>query len=408
MSKEKVNNKVRLKVVWLCHFTNNNVQNIIKPRRIVGEYAPWIPLLLKILENDKDLEIHVISPHEYIRGIRTFVKNGIKYYFYNAHIPVIGRHWPGFFKWDYISNFRKNKNITKKLIDKIKPDIIHLHGAENAYYSSTALQFIAKYPVILTVQGFISKSLRERAKQKLIRIKVEEKILKNLKHCFYRTKTMAKDIKSFNPNINLYWSTYPNKEIKPYLDNKKIFDLVFFAKISKDKGIEDLLKAVSILKKSKPNLSLCVCGGGNIKPYQIMAEQLNISKNVKWAGFQPTQEDVHKLASQAKISVLPTYHDIISGTIIESLFLKIPVVAYNVGSIHEVNEKEEIISLVKKMDIEGLAKAIGFLLDNPEIQKERTEKGHKRAEELFVHSDEEIRKSLLETYTTVIKVFQKA
>jgi len=73
-------------------------------------------------------------------------------------MPLSGRHWPGLFKLDYWSDFRLNKNYIKNIIIKINPDIIHLFGAENAYYSSTILQFRNKYPIVITVQGFISKA----------------------------------------------------------------------------------------------------------------------------------------------------------------------------------------------------------------------------------------------------------
>lgn len=397
----------KLKVVWLCHFTNKEIQDILKPRKAICEMAPWIPLSFNILKNDSDIELNIISPHEYISGIKVFSKNGINFYFYNAHMPLNGRHWPGFYKWDYISNFRKNKHITRKLVNKISPDIIHLHGAENAYYSSTVLQFLNKYPTILTVQGFVSKSSTKGSKNVKKRIAVETEILRKMKNAFYRTATMARDIKGFNPNINLFWNTYPQKEIKPAEKAQKKFDLVFFARISKDKGIIDLIKALAILKQNRPNVSCCIIGSGHIEQFKLIAEELGVGHNIIWAGFLPTQDDVHKMAIQAKVSVLPTYHDIISGTILESMFLKLPVVAYNVGSIHEVNEKEEIISLVDKLDVEGLAQAIEYLLDHPEVRKEKSEKGAKRATEMFSHSSIEIKESLLLAYRQVIEDFHK-
>ena len=190
------------------------------------------------------------------------------------------------------------------------------------------------------------------------------------------------------------------------LDIMKKFDLVFFARICKDKGIEDLLQAVAIMKKTKPGISLCVIGGGKTETFKELADELGLSDNVHWTGFLPTQDDVHLLASQAKISVLPTYHDIISGTIIESLFLKLPVVAYNVGSIHEVNKHEEIISLVKKLDVEGLAKSMLDLLNNEKLLEERAEKGYKRAMEMFNTGNEVIKNDLFNAYNKVIEDFQ--
>ena len=66
--------------------------------------------------------------------------------------------------------------------------------------------------------------------------------------------------------------------------------------------------------------------------------------------------DVFKEAIKAKICVLPTYYDVIPGTIIESMFMKIPVVAYAVGGIPTLNDNVETVRLVDKYDINGLAK----------------------------------------------------
>lgn len=400
--------KEKIKVVWLCHFSNAEIQAILKPFKKVNEYAPWIPMALKVLENDSRLDIYILAPHEYICGIHRFDIRGIHYIFYNAHMPLIGRHWPGFFKWDYMSNFFTNKLITRYLIKKIKPDIIHLHGAENAYFSSTILPLIKKHPSILTIQGFISHASSLHSKQLKKRVAIEQKIIQSIPVAFYRTKKMADDIKQINPNVFLFWNTYASLSIEHELKqvNKK-YDIVFFARICKDKGILDLLQTIVILKNTYPQIHLCVVGGGKIDEFKQYAMDLGISKNVYWAGFLPTQKDVHQLAVQAKISVLPTYFDIIPGTIIESMFLGIPVVSYYTDSIPEINEKEDVVSLVEKGNVKALAKAIQELLDNPELRNKRSLKGIARAKEMFVFEDEEIRLSLLKGYKQAIKTFNE-
>jgi glycosyltransferase involved in cell wall biosynthesis len=217
---------------------------------------------------------------------------------------------------------------------------------------------------------------------------------------------MKEQLKSFNPKIKFFWGDYPSKTIIPQKNGGKKYDIVFFARISKDKGIGDLLQALSILKKNKENITLCVIGSGQMDTWKKLAEELGVAENITWIGFLPTQHEVHKIASQSKISVLPTYHDIVSGTIIESLFLKLPVVAYNVGSIHEINKKDEIVSLVEKWNINELAKAIEFLLNNPEILEIRAEKGYIRVKEMFNHSVEKIKESLIKAYKKVIIDFK--
>jgi len=280
--------------------------------------------------------------------------------------------------------------------------LIHLHGAENAYYASSILKFTKLYPIFITIQGFISDTKRENWRIKR-RIYFEQKILRNINDFGYRTKTMGYQIKQYNPDANLHWHQYPIT-IPVVKKTEMKFDIVFFARVSKDKGIEDLLEACSIVKKEIPNLKVCIIGSAKSTYYNFLKNktiELDIKDNIHWAGFLPTQQYVHNLASSAKISVLPTYHDIISGTIIESLFLKIPVVAYNIGSIHEVNEKENIVQLVEKGNIKELANKIKALLINDKLRSSISEKGYKRVKDMF--NNDNIKKDIIFAYTKIIK-----
>lgn len=392
----------KLIVVWLCYFNNQFLEDQIRPWKRVGEFAPWISNMIPLFENDNDVELHVVSQYRWIRGYRSFKIKSVTYHFFNAGIPLIGRHWPGFFRFDVLSDFFVTKTHFAKIIRNIKPDILHLHGAENEFCTGI-LQFQKKYPVFITIQGFIHKS-NSQSKSVKRRASKELEILRKFNHFGYRTKTMSRDIRSINPKSILHWHSYPMSDIEPMNIEKK-YDLVFFANITKDKGIEDLLYSIQLIKKRKPDISLCIIGGGDSVQFKKLSNNLGLHENVYWAGFLKSQEEVHKLASSAKVSVLPTYHDIISGTIIESLFLKLPVVAYNVGSIHEVNKDSEIISLVDKGDINGLANKIIELINNEGLREERSALGILRAIEMFRYTNDEVRSDLINAYRSVIDDF---
>ena len=392
----------KLKVVWFCYFTNQFVQDKIRSLKRINEFGPWISSLIPLFENDDTVELHVVSQHRWIRGYKSIQSKGVTYHFFNAGIPVIGRHWPGFFRFDVWSDFLVTKMYFSRIIKKINPDIIHLHGAENEF-SVAIIKFHNKYPVFITIQGFFFKS----PSKKSITYKKSQnelQIIKMFNHFGYRTNTMGEEIKAINKNAILHWHMYPFQTKLPVEENKK-YDLVFFARVSKDKGIGDLLQAVSIVKKVKPDISLCVIGGGKLGIWKVKAKELDLSGNVHWAGFLPTQMDVYNMASSARICVLPTYHDIIPGTIIESLFMKLPVVSYDVGSIHEINAYEKLIFLVEKFNINGLAESILLLLDDDKLRKETAEKGYVRAMEMFNAGNDKIKSDLLRAYNEVIEDF---
>jgi hypothetical protein len=95
----------KLKILWMCYFSNSKIQEIIKPFKPVREFSPWMRSMIHLFENDKKIELHIVSQHEWINRNKNFNRNGISYHFFNSGIPFIGRHWPGFFKLDSWTDF---------------------------------------------------------------------------------------------------------------------------------------------------------------------------------------------------------------------------------------------------------------------------------------------------------------
>ena len=394
--------KKKLKVLWICGFSNLQLNNILKPWKKANESAPWITNLIKLFENQNEIELHVVFKYSHIAFSKNFILNGVYYHAVRIGLPLWGGNGFKNFRIDYYSDQYFWKYKTRLIVNKLRPDIIHLHGFENEF-AQTILQFEDEFPVFITIQGYIGKST---VSNKFIeyRKKIEAKIIGSFNYYGIRTKTMETDIKTLNSKAKTYWHQYPFVQIEP-LNKGKIYDIVFFARVTKDKGIGDLLEALSKLRDVGKIYSLLVIGNGQLEFYKELASRLNISNQIIWAGFLETQQQVHELVSQSSITVLPTYHDMIPGTIIESLFLKIPVIAYDVGSIHELNSQHNIVELVEKFNIEELAKKIDLFLVNSNLRKERSELGYEKIKSKFSSKITEERNNLIEIYENVIQGF---
>lgn len=395
----------KLKVVWLCHFANDEMNDILKPSKNVMEYAQWMPIALSSVENASDFDIYVISPYPFIKGIKSFDLRGIHYTFYNPYPLSCRLLYNKSFRLNYFNNFKTSKKVVRKIVDEIRPDIIHLFGAENAYYSSSVLQFYDKYPVILTVQGFINKSSSPSAFVRK-RKEVETQILEKTQFAFCEAKCLGEDIKKYSPSVKLYWYFYGSYEIQPSLHIEKKYDIVFFARINKDKGVLDLIEAINILKQKRPNIKACIIGGNKENEFSEYAKSIGLEDNIEWTGFLKSREEVHNKAQGGLISVLPTYHDINPGTIIESMFLGIPVVSYDIPANIEINEKGEVIKLAEYKNINSLAEKINELLENPALREEISQRARIRAKELFAPSHEYLQSCLLHGYNDCITDFQ--
>lgn len=399
-----------LKVVWICYFSNDKIQKALRIRKNIPEFAPWISLGILEAEKRNDIELHIVSPHRWINRVKKFSDNNIHYYFFNFGIPFYGRHWPGFFKFDYWTNFFITKRKVRNIVSRIRPDIIHLHGAENADYSSAILSFFNKYPVLVTIQGFIRNTSGTHDYVIRKRINAEEKIIKQAQHFGARCHFMPQLISSLNQKAIFHWHNYPVNTPNVKLPEVKTYDIVFFAKVKKDKGIIDLIKASGIIVKEISSLKIKVIGAISSQQYlnylQKIAKENNVLSNLEFIGFLPTQHDVHELAVKAKISVLPTHHDIIPGTVIESMLMKLPVISYNVGGLPDLNANGvENVILTEKGDISGLANSIIKLLNSNTLRNKIANSGYNRAIEMF--DNNKVIPSLIKSYNEVINDFRK-
>jgi glycosyltransferase involved in cell wall biosynthesis len=395
-----------MRIAWICHFTNNQVQSHLNIEKKINEFAPWITELIPQFENDPEMELYIISPHRNLKhNVKSFIKSGIHYYFFNSGIPFIGTKYPSFFRLDRWTNFYLNKKIFSRIIRAIKPDIIHLHGIENAYYSSAAIQFLDQYPLLASIQGFISLSPTVKSSSDIrYRRKIEEYLLTNVSHFGVMAEFMPELIRKNNPSAKIYYHQYPTKLPEAVqFDQQKKYDFVFFARITKQKGIEDFIYALSKYKSKFGTFTAAIIGGCNNKYKKSIIELINkfeIRDEVDFLGFLPTQTEVHNIVTSSRITVLPTYNDIIPGTIVESMFLKVPSISYNVGGLPDINKKAESVALVEKGDIDGLVKMMNILLTDKNYYSKLVNNGRHYIENNFLPSV--IKMQLSEIYKNLL------
>jgi glycosyltransferase involved in cell wall biosynthesis len=272
-----------------------------------------------------------------------------------------------FWYFHYLTNFIYLKLRIRRIIKRINPSLIHLFGTENAYFSSTILQLSKIKPVIISIQGYashISSNSYFIRKRK----KIEHQIIKCYKDFGTGDEPMKCFLKSINPKVIFHHHEFAiNKPQYCSTDySHKVYDIVFFARVSKDKGVEDLIKATSIIKKDKKGIKVCVIGPVStnyLKYIKDLAIKLEVRTNIDFKGALNTLDDVHKIAVLSRVTVLPTYADAIPGTILESMLMKIPCVAYAVGGLPSLNHDCDAIILVKKGSINELAEKISEVLN---------------------------------------------
>lgn len=372
----------KLRILWICHFTNAEVQNMIPVWKTKNEFASWIPNMLKGFESRSDIELHLISPHDYLQKESTILLRNIHYHFVPYGIPFFHRHWPGFFRYDIMSEFSSFRHKVKKIVKAVDPDIINLIGAENAYYSSAILDYIEHKNVMIGIQGFISqfKDIENKDGELRKRIEVEESILKSFKY-FFGEQDSSTYISSYNPGHRFFRMYFPvNEELAFTIREKeKKYDCIYYGSLTKIKGTEDFIKVVAELKKIKAGIKACIAGFGDYEPFRQQAKQLNCHENIEFVGFLKTQKELFECVKAARVFLVPPAKERLSSTIREAMYLKVPIVAYATGGIPYINEFDENIYMVETGDYKAMAEKTLLLLTDDARRLALAEKAYQYA-----------------------------
>ena len=371
--------KQKIKIVWICHFTNAEIQKLLPLWKNINEFASWIPNTLKGFENNIHYEIHVISPHLYLKFNKSILLRNINYHFLTYGIPIWHRHWPSFLKLDIVTNFFYFRYMVRRKVNAINPDLINLIGAENAYYSSSVINLFKKYPTLVTIQGFVSEfkyKINESFELRK-RISVEEFILRELKY-FSGDSDSPSYIKKYNDNFQYYLLEHPVNEslIMEIKECYKKYDCIFFGSLKSVKGVIDFIKVIAEIKKELPSINSCIIGPGDLEPIKKFAKELNCFENIEFVGFVKTQKELFEYVKASKIFLVPPLIERLPSTIREAMFLKVPIVAYSTGAIPSINKDREIIFLVETGDFKEMAKKAILLLTNKELMNDMIERAY--------------------------------
>jgi glycosyltransferase involved in cell wall biosynthesis len=398
----------KMKVAWICHFSNPEIRKILPlyNKRRYGDFAPWITNLAEAFESIDDVELSIIAPHIGLKkATYTFKLRGINYYFFKPDVPLVHIGWPRFFPLDQWTNYFFNRYFVKRLLDRIKPEIVNLIGTENPYYSITTLD-IKNIPVFVSAQTVYTNPDREKYSGSCDKLvwDIELKIHKKEKY-FGCTGRMHRDlILNNNPNAIIFKMFFPIEKPKKVKTIPKIYDFVFFAGISSKKGIEDLIEALAIVKRKKPDVSLNIvgrCPESYMSSLLAKINELGLNQNIVFNHYFPVHSDMYQHIVQSHFAVLPVKLDIIPGSVIEAILLDLPVVTYKTTGTPYLNKDGDSVLIGNIGDIDMLAKNMLKLLNSPSLAKNLRENAKAFVEREFDNSTSA--KRLVSNYKAVIE-----
>ncbi len=415
-----------MKILWLCHFSNPQVRErlhfsndifeatirwLLHKQKIKRtDFAVWISNGIAEFKKFKDIELHIISPHSGMKyKTEEFEINGIHYHFFKPDDNSFIKRTRKSLRNKPNSEYKGNRKIVKKLTNQINPDLIHIYGAENPYYSITALDIDKKkYPFIISLQTLMSDidfktKYSTSSASYNFRTEVEQKVLQR---ATYIGSTIEKYRELVWLNINqkaIFMNTTlavaENIEINK---SKKIYDFVYFA-AQIEKAADVAIEAFALVCQKYRSLTLNIIGGGSDvfkKHLCNRISKLGIEKNVIFSGQLLTHKDVLRQIQKSKYALLPLKIDIIPGTIREAMFSGIPVVTTITPGTPTLNEKRESVLISEQGDYQAMAQNMIKLIESPELAQRLRDNGLITVNERWNNSKSMLR--LVKAYQAII------
>jgi len=209
----------------------------------------------------------------------------------------------------YSSSSRHNPLLyleLRKLIQKIKPDIIHTHSAK----ASEIIYKLGKFT-----------SLRQVATKRNPR---KGKIFNKIDHVTAISKDVANSI--YKDDVEVIYNGLLRENIIAEKNINSVFTLIAIGRLDKIKGFDILIKEVA--KLDFP-FSLTIVGEGDERKHlEMLIEELDLSDKVTLLGHR---EDIPSLIAAADLVVISSHSEGFGRVLVETLFYGKCIISTKVG-----------------------------------------------------------------------------
>lgn len=334
------------------------------------DYGPWVPDIIAEMERHSDIELHVVGHQIRLkRSMQTFRLRGVTYHFYPSEWTSFMRICGSYRLW---KRLQRSTHYVRQVVDEVKPDLIVLSGAENP---ATSIGILAsdKYPRLCLCQTIYNNPERNQYMhpQKLIQ-DMEMDIFRHLNYFGVYSSMHYALLQKYRTEATIFKFGYPSKGmlLEPS-EVEKEYDFVNFALMhGSRKGTPDSIRALAIVKKKYPDVTLNIVGGCDpegMVQLKTLVSELGLQNNVMFTPFFEKSSDLLLHVQKSRFAVLPCKLDHTSGTMSQSMQLGLPIVVYRTTGTPSYNRDKQCALIAEKENVEQLAQHMMALMDSPEL-----------------------------------------
>jgi glycosyltransferase involved in cell wall biosynthesis len=170
-----------------------------------------------------------------------------------------------------------------------------------------------------------------------------------------------------SPRVEVMTTMYEADAVLPIVDRRgRRAKFLFLGRVSKLKGMGELIEAAAALKRRGYGFELAVVGHGDreevVEQYRQEVESLGLSESVSFCGRLTGGEKWRALA-EADIFVLPSWTEGCPTSVLEALGSGLFAICTAVGALPEVIRDGDNGRLIRVRNVDDLAKAMAWAID---------------------------------------------
>lgn len=301
-----------------------------------------------------------------------------------------------------------------QLYKQTAPDVILQYTIKPNIYGSMAAGML-RIPVISNISGLGTVFLNDSISSKIARLlykvalKVPEKVFYQNAHdreLFIQSKLVKEEKTDLLPGSGI--DTYKFKPLEKLVkENEKPLQFLFIARLVKDKGIGEFVRAAKQISVERLALSVekdremdfHILGAfypGN--PTAITEKEMQVWEEEGIVKYIGTSDDVKSVIAEADCIVLPSYREGLSRVLLEAASMAKPIITTNVPGCREVVDDGINGYLCEVKNANSLAEQMKKMMLLSD--EERQEMGRRGREKVIREFDEKI---VIEKYRKVIE-----
>lgn len=410
-------------ILWVC---NTPLPEIQRVAGINNYNEGWLIGISNQLRKREGIVLHYAFPQSRHKKTLEREIDGIHFWgFYNLH------------KNPYkVEN--KGIQIFKDIVDKVRPDVIHIFGTEFSHSLECAKSVSDKSKIVVSIQGLTSEIAKVYLRGISFGNILSGRFSEGRYHClltgrmdFYKRGINERRLLSTVENVigRTEWDYICVKNINPlctyYHCNETLRDTFYsgeweIEKIDRYsifitqanypiKGLHILIAALPFIIKRYPKAVVYVAGSKefmfNKSPYGSYIKKLmkkyKVEKNIVFLGYL-NGEKVKERLLKTHVLLLPSLIENSPNSIGEAMMLGTPVVAADVGGVRSIMQDRKEGYLYSCLDRSEMVKKICKIFNQDKLAIGFSRNERKRARELYDRADNA--EQLLSIYNKIIDV----